>query len=214
MYIPVLCQCIDLFVFYVCVYDPICYSSYIYLQYIHNCSAYNVGLPQFRLLQKEIQRGLNIIVRGVAPVSIPTPTPMPTMHTAHNPHNPLPSVQSAQSVESTSAPPQLQVPNLTTDEDEDRLPPRNRWELLFAPATTEFFQRHCRYIQIDISANSALQQRVWFGWCESRLRLLTASLEQVCIYIYIYLYIYDMYMYMCNMTTHTPPTPNPDPIPL
>ena len=83
------------------------------------------------------------------------------------------------------------------------------WTLLFASATPEFFQRHCRYVQIDISAFVSHEQRIWlvkhvfsdkecccsvcsncaklfyysmlprFGWCESRLRMLVSALEQV-----------------------------------
>lgn len=52
------------------------------------------------------------------------------------------------------------------------------WSLLCAPATEEFFSRYPRYVQVDISATTVLEHRRWFGWCESRLRLLISSLEQ------------------------------------
>lgn len=45
---------------------------------------------------------------------------------------------------------------------------------------SDFFTRHPRFVQVDISAHTAGEQRRWFGWCESRLRLLMLSLEQVC----------------------------------
>ena len=52
------------------------------------------------------------------------------------------------------------------------------WRTLCTPAVTDFFSRHPIYIQVDISAYSADDHRSWFGWCESRLRLLILSLEQ------------------------------------
>lgn len=52
------------------------------------------------------------------------------------------------------------------------------WNELFESSTTEFFKKYSRYIQVDICAQSADDHRNWFGWVESRLRLLIISLEQ------------------------------------
>ena len=52
------------------------------------------------------------------------------------------------------------------------------WAALFEASTAEFFRKYSRYIQVDICAQSADDQRNWFGWVESRLRLLIISLEQ------------------------------------
>lgn len=87
-------------------------------------SSYNVGLPQFRLMQEEIQRG-QMIFQNYKLYSEPFP-----------------------------------------------------WQTTCAPAVCDFFLRHPRYIQIDITADNDDNHRIWFGWCESRLRLLILSLEQ------------------------------------
>ena len=58
------------------------------------------------------------------------------------------------------------------------------WSELFAPITSTFFTRHPRYIEIDIVAASAEDHRAWFGWCESRLRTLFLSLEQVTAFVF------------------------------
>ena len=49
---------------------------------------------------------------------------------------------------------------------------------LFESPMVEFFHRFPKYIQIDISANNESDQRSWFGWVESRIRLFIISLEQ------------------------------------
>lgn len=86
-------------------------------------SSYNVGLPQFSLIQIEIQRGQMICQNSVNLEEFP-------------------------------------------------------FGLLCMPVVNEFFTRYPRYIQVDITANNANDHRLWFGWCESRLRLLILSLEQ------------------------------------
>jgi poly(A) polymerase len=52
------------------------------------------------------------------------------------------------------------------------------WRELFALPDAEYFSRYPAYVQIDISSGSAEEQRSWFGWCESRLRMLIVALEQ------------------------------------
>jgi hypothetical protein len=52
------------------------------------------------------------------------------------------------------------------------------WERLLEPCTAEFFTRFPRYIQVTISATTMLDHRNWYGWVESRLRMLIVSLEQ------------------------------------
>lgn len=184
---PIITPCYPSMNRYVDLDSILCKVSYICLYFLH-CSAYNVGLPQFRLLQKEIQRGQNIMVRGI--ISGATPVPVPVFAPASTsgpvplpvPVPPLPLPQAYPMAPHISpCNPALISAGNSTSAKENSNRPINHWELLLAPATTEFFQRHCRYIQIDISANSPLQQRVWFGWCESRLRSLTTSLEQVCV---------------------------------
>jgi poly(A) polymerase len=91
-------------------------------------SSYNVGVPQLRLIQDEITRGLIM----------------------------------------------FQQHRSGGGEKEPPFP----WRSLCSPAVVDFFTRHPRYIQIDISAYSADDHRSWFGWCESRLRLLILALEQ------------------------------------
>lgn len=95
-------------------------------------SSYNVGIPQFRLIQEEILRAQYICQE------LPRDAPIESMN------------------------------------DEILW----LWEDLFQSATENFFQRHPRYIQVDVIATSAEDHRAWFGWCESRLRLLFLSLEQ------------------------------------
>lgn len=53
------------------------------------------------------------------------------------------------------------------------------WEILFESSTKFFFTKYPRYIQIDIKALSPADHRSWFGWVESRIRLLIIALEQV-----------------------------------
>jgi poly(A) polymerase len=121
-------------------------------------STYNVGAPQFRLLQQELQRAHNLFVQ----MEMVRPAMPPTGPAVQKPGDP--------------------VVELPAPASPVRRPPSDissiSWATLCLPATMEFFERHCRYLQIDISATSELQQRVWFGWCESRLRLLLNSLEQ------------------------------------
>jgi len=41
----------------------------------------------------------------------------------------------------------------------------------------DFFTQHTYYIQVSISSTNAKDHRLWFGFCESRLRILIAGLE-------------------------------------
>lgn len=52
------------------------------------------------------------------------------------------------------------------------------WEDLFSDISLEYFQRHPRYVQVDVLANSEDDQQVWYGWIESRIRMLILALEQ------------------------------------
>jgi poly(A) polymerase len=52
------------------------------------------------------------------------------------------------------------------------------WSRLFESSTEEFFRKFPRYIQIDIISSTATDHRIWFGWVESRIRMLILSLEQ------------------------------------
>ena len=56
--------------------------------------------------------------------------------------------------------------------------PTAQLDSMFEPSMQEFFRKYVRYVQIDISAASANDHRNWFGWVESRLRLLILALEQ------------------------------------
>lgn len=53
------------------------------------------------------------------------------------------------------------------------------WSKLFELSTDEFFKKYPRYIQIDITAKTEEEKRIWFGWVESRIRMLILALEQV-----------------------------------
>lgn len=50
--------------------------------------------------------------------------------------------------------------------------------LLCAPSAEEFFRKYPRYVQVNITSQSAEEHRRWFGWCESRLRNLFLLLDQ------------------------------------
>ena len=90
-------------------------------------SAYNISMPQFRLIQEEIQRAQTICYAA---------------------RDGGPEVEAA------------------------------LWTKLLASSAKEFFQRHPRYVQVDLIGNTAEKHRMWFGWCESRMRQLFLSLER------------------------------------
>lgn len=52
---------------------------------------------------------------------------------------------------------------------------RANWKDLFRES--DFFRVHLNYLQVNISATHAKDFRTWFGFCESRLRILIASME-------------------------------------
>lgn len=58
---------------------------------------------------------------------------------------------------------------------EDVLAGRRDWDALFAG--NDFFRQHANYLQVDIIASNAEEFRSWFGLCESKMRILIASLE-------------------------------------
>ena len=49
---------------------------------------------------------------------------------------------------------------------------------LFEPSVGAFFNKYGKYVRIDIAAANEEHKRAWFGWVESRLRLLILGLEQ------------------------------------
>jgi len=50
------------------------------------------------------------------------------------------------------------------------------WNDLFEK--TDFFERYKAYVQVDVSAASEPEHRLWEGWVESKLRFLILNLEQ------------------------------------
>lgn len=56
--------------------------------------------------------------------------------------------------------------------------PTAQLDSLFESSMQDFIRKYRRYVQIDVSAASAIDHRNWFGWVESRLRVLILSLEQ------------------------------------
>ena len=95
-------------------------------------SAYNIGAPQFRLIQEEIQRAQAVCYRELSRAA----------------------QEGAGAAVSSSL-----------------------WEVLLASSAREFFDRHPRFVQVDLVGNTAEKHRMWFGWCESRMRQLFLSLE-------------------------------------
>ena len=74
---------------------------------------------------------------------------------------PIPPAQNGGSISHPNPPHTFPLPI-----PESTIPPPDNipgipWDELCAPATDEFFERHCRYIQIDISGTTPLQQRTW-----------------------------------------------------
>jgi poly(A) polymerase len=52
------------------------------------------------------------------------------------------------------------------------------WKRVFQCTGFEFFDVYQAYVQVDISAQSAEDHRLWFGWVESRMRFLMLALER------------------------------------
>ena len=48
------------------------------------------------------------------------------------------------------------------------------WNILFE---SNFFEQHANYLQVNITANTENEFRIWFGLCESRMRLLILGLD-------------------------------------
>lgn len=125
-------------------------------------SAFNVSIPQFRMIQLEIQRGLFLFEAMENVPSANSSGSSGTMTISaddEQPHGGQPSAS--------------RTPNSVSF-----LPQSFLWNTLFASAATDFFQLCPRYIQIDVTAQTAEGHRLWFGWCESRLRQLYVSIEQ------------------------------------
>ncbi len=51
------------------------------------------------------------------------------------------------------------------------------WTELCTGICATFFSAYPYYVQVDISSLSPVDQRHWFGWVESRLRLLILALD-------------------------------------
>ena len=62
--------------------------------------------------------------------------------------------------------------------DNDAEAGRKLWVDLLTSSAREFFTRHPRYVQVDLIGRTTEQHRMWFGWCESRMRQLFLSLDQ------------------------------------
>ena len=126
-------------------------------------SAFNVSIPQFRMIQLEVQRGLFLFETME---NVP-----PTNHS----RGPVAATMTSDGQEhvDVSQPTSTGHTNSMTF-----LPQSILWNTLFASAATDFFQLFPRYIQIDVTAHTAEGHRLWFGWCESRLRQLFVSIEQ------------------------------------
>eukprot|EP01042_Synura_sphagnicola_P004870 gene4870-6198_t len=52
------------------------------------------------------------------------------------------------------------------------------WNVLFAPVALEFFTKYPKYLQVDVVSWSSEDHRIWFGWCESRLRALFKAIDE------------------------------------
>jgi poly(A) polymerase len=122
-------------------------------------SAFNVCIPQFRMIQVEIQRALclfesmqNVPLAEMSGAEISSPAG----------ENGGDGVVRGSSTSGTTT----------------HLPQQILWKMLFSSAATDFFQLFPRYIHIDVIARTAEEHRIWFGWCESRLRHLFVSIEQ------------------------------------
>jgi len=130
-------------------------------------SAFNVCIPQFRMIQLEIQRGLFLFetMQNI---------PLNDMGTTQNGANSsVNDCQGGPDEESKG------VPDLNSRTSSmSSLPQTLLWNTLFASAALDFFQMFPRYIHIDITSHTADEHRVWFGYCESRLRHLFVSIEQ------------------------------------
>jgi len=48
------------------------------------------------------------------------------------------------------------------------------WNILFE---SNFFVQHANYLQVNITANTENEFRIWFGLCESKMRLLILGLD-------------------------------------
>ena len=58
------------------------------------------------------------------------------------------------------------------------------WSALFEPF--QFFEAYKNYLQVDIIAEDDEDLRLWKGWVESRLRLLTLKVAMhSCFFIYL-----------------------------
>ena len=58
------------------------------------------------------------------------------------------------------------------------------WSALFEPF--QFFEAYKNYLQVDIIAEDDEDLRLWKGWVESRLRLLTLKVAMCsCFFIYL-----------------------------
>jgi poly(A) polymerase len=128
-------------------------------------SAFNVSIPQFRMIQLQIQRGLYLFENME---NAPSANTTETVNMTTSDDGELKEQQ-----ENGTKPTSIRNGSIPFLPHQSIL-----WNTLFASVATDFFQLFPRYIQIDVIAQTAEEHRLWFGWCESRLRQLFVSIEQ------------------------------------
>jgi len=124
-------------------------------------SAFNVCIPQFRMIQLEIQRA-RFVFETMENIQNSNPEEVDTIS----------EKEGSLSSDATSTESSL------SSRSNSPAAHSLLWTSLFASVVTDFFQLFPRYIQVDITARTPHEHRQWFGWCESRLRQLYVALEQ------------------------------------
>ena len=124
-------------------------------------SAFNVGIPQFRMIQLEIQRGVYLFQSM----------------------NNIPNVLNSEKENSVSQKEheerQVQPRCRKSSSSKTSFFPHSiLWNTITASCAFDFFHHFQRFIQVDIMSQSREEQSIWFGWCESRLKHLFLSIEQ------------------------------------
>ena len=122
-----------------------------------NC-AYNMTLPQFRAIREQLVRG-HLLLQQFADSN----------KKGYN--SPQKVVTGTTENAATTKSPVSQV------EQDSAALHASTLEKLLSPCGSEFFTKYSRYLQIDIQAQNEDDKRLWFGWVESRIRLLIIGLE-------------------------------------
>ncbi len=117
-------------------------------------SAYNIGLSQHTLLCNELKRGSLIFQEYYA-----------SNENYNNIDDDINWIKNSS--------------NNRSDSNGDTLFDNFPLEKLFQPCVNDFFNKYSRYLQIDICADTEEDKRLWFGWVESRMRLLIAGIESL-----------------------------------